>query len=452
MKNKLHFKPLEKKILDDIEANGGRVFVVGGTVRDLVLFGKSDNHDIDVEIYNLDVSELEVILSKYGNVNTVGKQFGILKLDALPQFDFALPRLEVKKGQRHQDFDVVVDKQLSLQQASLRRDLTINALMYEYRSNQIYDFYNGIDDLNKRVIRMIDAKTFKEDPLRVLRVAQFASRYELNIEPKTKKVCREMVVQGMLDDLSNERVYQEYYKILMSKQPSIGLSFLRDINGLLPCVQDLQDTPQRLDYHPEGNVLNHTLLVVDLAALCRHKTSNPIGFMWGALLHDIGKAVVTTPEGHAPYHALVGVEIFEKELTGLIPDKKLAKYIKTIIKLHMRLMHYARDKKKDYSYCKILYEIKGIMSLDDLVLISKCDKLGRLRDGHEDILLLDEYLKEKKAIYGEEAVEPYFRGADLLELGIPNQKKYSEILDKLYDLQLQGNTKEQILEELRKYK
>lgn len=97
-----------------------------------------------------------------------------------------------------------------------------------------------------------------------------------------------MAGKGLLNSLSNERVFNEYNKLLLSNRPSIGLTFLKEIKAILPCLDVLSETMQRLDYHPEGDVWRHTLLVIDLAALCKHKTANPLGFMWGALLHDIG--------------------------------------------------------------------------------------------------------------------------------------------------------------------
>src|SRR5699024_5939415 len=233
---------------------------------------------------------------------------------------------------------------------------------------------------NKRTLRMVDKKTFEEDPLRVLRVAQFASRFEFFVEAKTKNICKEMVKKGMLKYLSNERVFQEYNKLLLSNRPSIVLSFLKDIKALYPCLDILSSTMQRLDFHPEGDVWKHTLLVTDLAALCRHKTSNPLGFMWSALLHDIGKPEVTTPEGRAPRHNESGVKIFDSQVTCYIPDKKLQRYIRTMIYYHMHLMNMVRNGARDYGYFKILKGINGIVPVDDLILITKCDKLGRYKD------------------------------------------------------------------------
>ena len=188
MKSNYRFPSLVKNIFKDIDENGGKVFLVGGIVRDMLVYGNVDYHDVDIEVYGLTVQQLENILSEYGHVICIGKSFGILKLDNLPNYDFALPRTEIKVGKNHQDFKIKVDKDLDFKIAASRRDLTINALMYEIKTDKIHDYFHGIEDLNKRTLRMVNEKTFPEDPLRVLRLAQFASRLDFCIEPKTKKI------------------------------------------------------------------------------------------------------------------------------------------------------------------------------------------------------------------------------------------------------------------------
>lgn len=445
MKNRFCFSSLANQIFQDIDGHGGRAYLVGGIVRDMLIYNQVDYHDVDVEVYGLSIDQLESLLAKYGHVNSVGKSFGIFKLDVLPNFDFALPRIEKKSGQSHQDFEVTVDPNLDLKIAASRRDLTINALMYDIKTGRIYDFYHGQEDIDKRTLRMVSSKSFPEDPLRVLRTAQFAARLDFCVEPETKYRCKQMVKAGMLDNLSKERVFQEYNKLLLSNQPSIGLTFLKEIKALWPCLDVLSKTMQRLDYHPEGDVWRHTLLVTDLAALCAHKTTNPLGFMWSALLHDIGKATVTTKEGHAPGHNEAGVKIFNEELKEIIPNKQLQTYIKTMIFYHMHLMNMVRNGAKDYGYFKILKGIDGIVTIEDLILITKCDKLGRYKDEHENINRFDYVMKEKMARLGTEAQLPLVGGNDLKELGIEQSSKYSQLLDWAYDLQLRGHDKAAIL-------
>ena len=135
------------------------------------------------------------------------------------------------------------------------------------------------------------------------------SRYGFKMDPDTKNLCQSIVEEGGLDTLSTERIYTEYCKILMGLYPSQGLNFLRDIHALPFYLQDLDTTHQRTDYHPEGSVWNHTMLVTDLAALCKHHTSEPVWFMWSALLHDIGKAVDHEMEGS---HIQLGAELCKK--------------------------------------------------------------------------------------------------------------------------------------------
>lgn len=445
MKNKLTFNTYERKVLDSIEKSGGKVYIVGGVVRDLLILDNIVQHDIDVEVYNLTIEELQTVLSTFGTVDEIGKSFGILKLSTLPDFDFSLPREEKKIGNTHRSFEITIDRNLDSKNASLRRDLTMNALLYDYRTNEIIDHFNGIEDIKNKCIRMVNQNTFKEDPLRVLRVARFASTYQFDIEDKTSLFCKEMAEQGLLDSLSSERVYEEYCKILLSKVPSIGFKFLNKINALPQYLSILQQTNQRLDYHPEGNVWNHSLLVLDLAALVKHRASNPLGFMWGALFHDLGKAIVTTKEGSAPMHNDAGVKVFEQYCTTLITNKKLQQYIKTIISYHMHLMNMVRRNAEDAAYYKVLKGIDGIMPIEDLVLISKCDKLGRLRDSHQDILKLDDYINDKIQRLGTKALVPVVCGKDLIDLGFKQSSLFKKILDEAYLLQLKGKNKEEII-------
>lgn len=443
----MEIHPLAKTIFQDILSQGGRVYIVGGSVRDDVL-GNRTVHDVDVEVYHLTYQKLYDLLSQYGKVNTFGKNFAIMQLDKLHDYDFALPRKEEKIGDKHQDFDVIVDPDLPIEKAILRRDLTMNALMYDYQKQQIIDLCHGLEDIQNRIIRCVNPQTFIEDPLRVLRVAQFVARFDMTVDKETKILCQQMVEDHLLDHLSIERIYQEYCKILMSHQPSAGFEFLRDIGALPKYLQDLTTTCQRLDYHPEGHVFNHTMLVIDIAALCRQKTDQPLWFMWACLLHDIGKPLVTTPGGHAPKHNEAGVEVFKK--VTIIQSKKQREYIETMIMYHMHLMNMSRNHSRDIKYLRLLKNIHQKISLNDLIWISCCDKLGRGKVVYNQYHEFWNYIEDKMKRLGTQAPEPIVNGYDLICQGFVQNKKMKEILDEAYDLQLQGLNKEKILRSLKK--
>ncbi len=447
MKNRIVVSSLAHQIFEDIYQSGGYVYIVGGTVRDYLLKEK-DSHDIDVEVYHMEYQDLKKILEKYGHVNTYGQSFAIMSLDNLSGYDFALPRREFKTGVKHQDFDIIVDKDLPIEKAILRRDITINALMYDYHKGQIIDLCNGIEDLKNGIIRMVNPQTFQEDPLRVLRVASFVSRFEMEVEIQTKQFCKRMVDDGLLTHLSIERIYEEYKKILMSNHPSLGLEFIKEIGALPSYLQNLVGCFQRLDYHPEGDVWNHTMLVVDIAALCKQYTDYPEAFMWSALLHDIGKPLVTTSTGSAPAHNESGVEVFKN--VKIIFSHKLREYVKTMIMYHMHLMNMARNNTRDIKYLRLLKQIEGKVSLSDLMFISECDKLGRGRVTSAQYNQFLEYMNDKIERLGDKAQKPIIDGRDLIEYGFLNRALYRRLLDRAYDLQLQGFTKDKILRVLKK--
>lgn len=435
----MKISPELKSVLDDIVRHGGHPYFVGGCVRDYLL--NIPYHDLDIEVYNLTLQQLHTVLSTHGQVNQFGRSFAIIQIAGIDA-DFALPRTETKTGDMHTDFEVSIDPFMPLNKAIQRRDLTMNALMYDYINKTIVDHCGGIEDINNEIIRCVNPSTFIEDPLRVLRIAQFKSRFNFKVEKNTFELCKDMVKKGMLDHLSIERIYEEYTKILMSSKPSIGFEFLRDIEALPDYLSDMINTQQRTDYHSEGNVFNHTMLVIDVGALIRHKTSNPLGFMWACLLHDIGKPSVTTKDLKAPYHAKVGAELFKD--IDIIRSKKLRGYISCLIEYHMTLMNIARFKKGKINYYTLLKAIDNKVPVNDLYYISAADKLGR---GSVDI---NEYNKKMEYInnlikeYGTKALEPLITGKDLISININNKSLYKNILEEAYQLQLSGYTKEDI--------
>jgi len=218
-------------VLDKIVLHGGKPIIIGGSVRDYFL--NIPCSDYDIEVYGIaNLEDLENILKSFGTVNFVGKSFGILKLSIENTiYDFSFPRTENKIGIGHKEFEISIDSDLSFEEASQRRDFTINSIGYDYTKKEFLDPFSGIKDLENKLLKHIDEKSFIEDPLRVYRAGQLCGRFELTIDKNTKKLCDSLVKSENFNTLSKERIFNEYEKLLLhSKKPSIGLEFLRELN------------------------------------------------------------------------------------------------------------------------------------------------------------------------------------------------------------------------------
>jgi tRNA nucleotidyltransferase (CCA-adding enzyme) len=215
----------------------------------------------------------------------MGESFGIYSLKGYT-LDIAMP--QSRQG---------IDPFMGAKQAARRRDLTINALMQDVLTEETLDFFGGQEDLAGGVIRHVDDETFAEDPLRVLRAAQFAARFQFSVAPQTINLCSKL----RLDALARERIEGEVQKALLkSPRPSVFFEELRKMKQLdcwFPELKALCGIPQNPRFHAEGDVWTHTMMVVDQAAQYRNEVQNPFAFMLAAVVHDFGKAVCTETIG-----------------------------------------------------------------------------------------------------------------------------------------------------------
>ena len=214
---------------------GGKVYYVGGYVRDKIL--NIDNKDIDIEVHGITPKQLEEILDSVGKRIEIGESFGIYNLKGY-DIDIAMPRKEYVIGSGHKDFDILVDPFIGTYNAAKRRDFTINALMEDVLTGEIIDHFGGVNDLNNKIIRYVNEETFKEDSLRVLRACQFASRFEFDISKETISLCKEMNISK----LSKERIEGELKKALLkANKPSIFFDSLRKMNHLNYWFKELSE-------------------------------------------------------------------------------------------------------------------------------------------------------------------------------------------------------------------
>jgi tRNA nucleotidyltransferase (CCA-adding enzyme) len=275
------------KIAEMVRDEGGRAMLVGGCVRDELM--GIEPKDWDVEVYGIEPARLREILDSIGELNVVGEAFTVYKLGN--ELDVAIPRRERKTGKGHKGFVVEGDPGMSFEEACSRRDFTVNAILKDPLTGEILDPFHGRDDIDKKVLRYVSAETFPEDSLRVLRAAQFAARLEFDISPETVAICKTIDVT----DLPKERIWGELEKLLLkSKMPSIGLRWLYDlgvVDQIFPELKSLVGVRQEPEWHPEGDVDVHTLMVVDEARkLIDHLPyERKVTVMLGALAHDFGK-------------------------------------------------------------------------------------------------------------------------------------------------------------------
>jgi tRNA nucleotidyltransferase (CCA-adding enzyme) len=420
--------------------HGGRGLIVGGWVRDRLL-GRP-NKDVDIEVYGIPAERLRALLAaEFGRVNTVGESFTVYKVEDV---DVSLPRTESKIGRGHRAFAVTGDPSLDPGEAARRRDFTINAIAWDPLTQEYIDPFGGREDLERRLLKAVDPRTFSEDSLRVLRAVQFAARFEFKLDPDTRELCQRIP----LDDLPAERIWGEVEKLLLlARRPSIGLQLALDlgvIDRLFPELKALVGCEQEPEWHPEGDVWVHTLMVLDQA---RARTDDlphaqQVTVMLGAVCHDLGKPPTTAyVDGRirSMDHEQAGVAPATRMLDALnihtIDGFDVRHHVLGIVAHHLKPLSFYKSVTPvgDGAFRRLAQKV----DLELLARVAISDCLGRT--GNFDCSGIEWFAARARELGVEhKAPDPILKGRHLLELGVPPGPRMGEILREVYERQLDG--------------
>ena len=361
-----------EEIANKIKEKGGSLYLVGGAVRNKFL--NLEIHDEDYCVCGLTEEEF---IKLFPNAKPRGKAFKVFDLDGK---EFALARKDVKKGLGHKDFEIQSNPNITIEEDLYRRDITINSIAQDVLTKEIIDPFNGIKDIQNKIIRATSL-SFKDDPLRVYRVARFASQLEFNVDVDTIELMKSM--KNELSTLSKERVFEELKKALATDKPSIFFEVLRKADVLdahFKEINDLIGVLQPEKYHPEGDAYNHTMLVLDYVS----QNAKDLSIRFSALVHDLGKGL--TPKKEYPHH--YGHEDKGVTLVGTLGNRIGAKneWIKAgkvACREHMRGgIFYKMKPSTKVDFIERVSKTK--LGLDGLQLIVNADKLsgGRIPQGN----------------------------------------------------------------------
>jgi len=437
------------RLLAVLRAAGGTPYVVGGAVRDFLLGLQAK--DFDVEVFGLPAARLEPLLGAHGRVDAVGQAFRVYKLSGVEgvegALDVALPRRDSKVGPGHRGIAVEGDPSLSVEEAARRRDFTINAMLFDPATGELLDPWGGRRDLEARLLRAVDARTFGEDPLRALRAVQFAARYELEVDEATAALCAAMP----LAELPAERVFGEVEKLLLkARRPSLGLALLKTW-GMLPVVAPellaLEATPQDPAWHPEGDVWEHTLQVVDEAASLvddlAEDRPRQLAVMLGALCHDLGKPPTTKFEdgrirsrGHEEAGLLPTTSLLDRWSVHTLLGYDLRAQVLALVAHHLKpgQLFDEREKVSDGAIRRLARKCEP----DLLYRVAKADCLGRRPGAFEPVAM--EWFRERvhQLDVAVRPPEPLLKGRDVIALGIAPGPEIGRVLRAVYERQLDG--------------
>ena len=424
-------------VADIVRRAGGRALLVGGCVRDALL-GRVPK-DFDVECFGISGQDLKRALSERFELDLVGASFGVIKLHGL-EVDVALPRRETKLGLGHRAFEMACDPTLSLDEAAARRDFTINAIYSDPVTGEILDPWNGRADLGRKVLRHVGPH-FSEDPLRVLRGMQFVARFRLEPAAETVEMCRGMGPEG----LAQERQMGEWEKLILQGETiSSGLSFLRatgwtrhypELERLIGCQQDPQ-------WHPEGDVWDHTLCCLDAFASSRSGDAvEDLVVGLAVLCHDFGKPDSSAYDPvkkriRSLGHDEAGVGPTLSFLRRLTNEERLLKEVPPLVRLHMRPFAMWRNKASDAAVRRLAAQVGRI---DRLLRVAAADDAGRPPFPREPEPLL--WLAERAEFLAvtDAAPKPLVRGRDLIAaLGVEPGVELGRLLKAAYEAQLDG--------------
>jgi tRNA nucleotidyltransferase (CCA-adding enzyme) len=437
--------PLALDIARAVRTAGGRAFIVGGWVRDH-LRGESSK-DVDIEVYGIRQDDLPGLLAPLGRVEPVGQSFPVYKVaqpgDGANAIDVALPRRESKRGRGHKAFEVEGDPFMSPGEAARRRDFTVNAISWDPLTDEYQDPVDGRRDLADRLLRAVDLNTFGDDSLRVLRAIQFAARFDFQLDENTAILCRRIGI----DDLPPERVWGELEKLLVqARRPSIGFALALDlgvVDKVLPELRPLVGCEQEPEWHPEGDVWIHTLMVIDKARELNGDLDRPrlITVMLGAVCHDLGKPATTAfIDGR--------IRSIDHEQAGVVPTLALLDRLNVhtidgfdvraqVVGLVANHLKPGMFRKAPHVGDGAFRRLAQKVDLELLARLARADCLGRT--GNFDCSAMDWFLERARALGVEHhPPAPLLLGRHLLDLGMTPGPRVGEILRQVYEKQLDG--------------
>ncbi|HTG89327.1 MAG TPA: HD domain-containing protein [Vicinamibacterales bacterium] len=422
-----------------VQARNGRALVVGGWVRDRLLGRESK--DLDMEVFGVPAGDLPELLEPFGKVEPIGQSFPVYKIGSI---DIGLPRRESKSGRGHKGFVVQGDPSMSIREAARRRDFTINAISWDPLTDTYEDPFEGRRDLDRKVLRVVDETTFADDSLRVLRALQFAARFELTLDENTRKLCRAI----RLDDLPPERIWGELEKLLLRAQrPSIGFALALElgvVDQLFPELKALVGCRQEPEWHPEGDVWVHTLMVIDQARrrIADLDHADQLIVMLGAVTHDFGKPATTAwidgrirslnheEEGVAPATAFL-----DRLNIHTFDGNDVRTQVLGLVAHHLKpgMLYKVRETLTDGAFRRLAQKA----NLELLARLAKSDCLGRT--GDFDCTAMDWFLERARALGVDRSPpRPLVLGRHLLDLGMKPGPDMGALLKQVYEKQLDG--------------
>ncbi|MBR2508566.1 MAG: CCA tRNA nucleotidyltransferase [Lentisphaeria bacterium] len=409
-------------IVKKIRQNGGNAYFVGGFVRNLLL-GKACK-DIDIASTMIPSDMLKI----FPGAQSAGASFGVLIVKSEGfHFEVATAREErLYMDGRHPE---KVQYTKDFKTDSERRDFTVNAMFYDPENMEIIDFHNGINDLQKGILRTVGDSTrrFQEDYLRMLRAIRFSAAYDLKIAPETWQSIKENA--HLCLKIAPERIRQELDLMFSSKNAFKAFELLDRssiLQILLPEVHILHTVEQPANFHPEGDVFKHTLLMLKRMAY------PSADLAWSIILHDIGKkpCFFRDHKGiHFFGHEAKGAVMAEEILTRLSFSNNRKKLISTLVKDHMRFVQVKNMRLATLRKLLAREDLKLLMELNRLDSVCSCNLM-------EDwLFMLDSLAKYQNQ---EILPTPAIGGSDLLKMGIKPGPDFKKILNFLYEMQLSG--------------
>lgn len=424
------------QIVERLQKAGYDAYFAGGVVRDMLMQHRAI-HDIDIATS----ATPETIKRLFDNVHPVGESFGVM-LVVKEGIAFEVATFREDGGYqngRHPESVTFSSSEVD----ALRRDFTINGMFYDPLTETVHDYVGGREDLQAGVIRTIRSaeERFREDFLRMLRAIRFAARFDFPIEGKTWIALCDLAHN--IGKISVERIFQEVNKMLSGPRASNAVRMMLDSGMLaviLPELSALVGCEQPPQFHPEGDVFEHTLLVLDNMP----EDASPEA-MWAALLHDIGKPATQTIEDRIRFntHHSVGAEMSDILLRRLKVSNDFRGKVVSMVQSHMKFIDVQQMK------LSTLKRFLARETLDGDLQLHKADCLasnGSLENYH--------FVIEKRDEFAEAGVAPapLVVGGDLIKMGVKPSPKFGALLKEVYDLQLEEvlHTKEAALHWLKK--